>query len=695
MEQFIDGLLDFLKHSVQDPQNNIGELDKSLRDMLEHKLLCSHNPRAGLMFMKPSAAAHILQHPYLMQLLFYPRVFERKHEWSTCYLSPISRRLCQQSAFCKLPSIYSKYGREIDSSRHIIYLSTIDYFFMSFIAYPVIVGRDIPKILNALYSSYKYEQEMSSHPNSNYFDWFWGSDEVDEIPINPFKHIHLYYAQIFDYYLRLFVPHTPQMHVQRSVQEFSLKFIEIIGELWFGASFSERPIGDRCETLVLMQDVLFIIMRRQIDYQYEYNAMQQQQQQYESSCICPELRCLLRYLYSFFRESFEHFPLDFIANLRIVIEMLCYVLAPWSIDYKLRNPDGNIALQLGENPRRKRKEKSSSWWRWFKKEEEEEGASDLYHRASTAQANDDRLRALNTNNTEFDTAEKLINYELEGIESVALRQWRRYIEEMLPFYSCLIDYFVDSLLKYDFAHPLKQLCVLRVLHIYANHEIVRIIGQTEDVVLNVKQSHTIHKLSILNNIEDITFAPIHDYKAFGSTHNAQAHQLYIKCRKVMLRLSGGDHSIGYFADPHDNVKIIRYIIGELESLFGISPQQRQNLMNVSIMYEPSQSESQSPPPPPTTTDMNIWNRPQGQYESYYALRICCALYTNCIQNNDAINQFYCKYLALYHRRYCVDRRAIGWYAVLTVTYLFCHTLVFCACLVLFVVALLLPYTNII
>eukprot|EP01083_Nonionella_stella_P044919 120829_1 len=198
MEQFIDGLLDFLKHSVQDPQNNIGELDKSLRDMLEHKLLCSHNPRAGLMFMKPSAAAHILQHPYLMQLLFYPRVFERKHEWSTCYLSPISRRLCQQSAFCKLPSIYSKYGREIDSSRHIIYLSTIDYFFMSFIAYPVIVGRDIPKILNALYSSYKYAQDMSSHPNSNYFDWFW------------FKRIHLYYAQIFDYYLRLFVPHTPQ-----------------------------------------------------------------------------------------------------------------------------------------------------------------------------------------------------------------------------------------------------------------------------------------------------------------------------------------------------------------------------------------------------------------------------------------------------------------------------------------------------
>eukprot|EP01083_Nonionella_stella_P314220 1131129_1 len=69
---------------------------------------------------------------------------------------------------------------------------------------------------------------------------------------------------------------------------------------------------------------------------------------------------LNRYLYPFSRESFENFPLDFIANLCIFIGMLCYVLAPikaapWSIEFKLRNPDSNIASQFKEKPQRKEK----------------------------------------------------------------------------------------------------------------------------------------------------------------------------------------------------------------------------------------------------------------------------------------------------------------------------------------------------
>eukprot|EP00486_Rosalina_sp_Unknown_P005339 CAMPEP_0201575296 /NCGR_PEP_ID=MMETSP0190_2-20130828/20404_1 /ASSEMBLY_ACC=CAM_ASM_000263 /TAXON_ID=37353 /ORGANISM="Rosalina sp." /LENGTH=206 /DNA_ID=CAMNT_0048004733 /DNA_START=264 /DNA_END=881 /DNA_ORIENTATION=+ len=89
--------------------------------------------------------------------------------------------------------------------------------------------------------------------------------------------------------------------------------------------------------------------------------------------------------------------------------------------------------------------------------------------------------------------------------------------------------------------------------------------------------------------------------------------------------------INYFAEAQDNVKIIRYIIGEMEELFNITGQQQKDLMNKSIMYEPSQSlspsianrkrtsfqqqqsERQSP-----QRNMNrgrmIWNRPCGEWE---------------------------------------------------------------------------------
>jgi len=38
--------------------------------------------------------------------------------------------------------------------------------------------------------------------------------------------------------------------------------------------------------------------------------------------------------------------------------------------------------------------------------------------------NDDRIRDLNINNTEFNTADKMVEYELDGIESVNMSLWR-------------------------------------------------------------------------------------------------------------------------------------------------------------------------------------------------------------------------------------------------------------------------------
>ena len=87
MEHFIEGLQEYLKHAIKDPQNNVSELDKSIEAMLSNKIYSVMRPALGLMYQFPPKAAEILTNPYLIHLLFYSRIFQRKHEWLMCYLS--------------------------------------------------------------------------------------------------------------------------------------------------------------------------------------------------------------------------------------------------------------------------------------------------------------------------------------------------------------------------------------------------------------------------------------------------------------------------------------------------------------------------------------------------------------------------------------------------------------------------------
>ena len=285
----------------------------------------------------------------------------------------------------KLPSIYSKYGREMDINRGVLYLSTCDYFFLSFICYPIAIGPQIARLLNQIYSSQKWKQEYDFNKKQqttlksilSQILPTYKQELTLTIPQNPFKAINWCYGRIFDHYLNMFVPQNWRMTDTHFYNEYGIKFIEIIGELWFGQLFVDKPIGDRCHTLPLMQDLVYRIMEKQLDFQHNYIESNGYSQRYKdntqdmmtryrsrpndslfglgkipkTSCLCPELRCLLRYLYLFFRESFEHFPLDHIKELKVIIEILTYILAPWSIEYKLKNPDQMILRHLSETTR--------------------------------------------------------------------------------------------------------------------------------------------------------------------------------------------------------------------------------------------------------------------------------------------------------------------------------------------------------
>jgi len=589
--------------------------------------------------------------------------------------------------------------------------------------------------------------------------------------------------------------------------EYGIKFIEIVGELWFGPKFEERPIGDRVHTLPLMQDLLHRIMERQVDF------MQTQQLEKEN-CLCPELQCLLRYLYSFLRESFEQFPLDCIAYLRLVIEAWLYVLAPWTIPYKHCNADRRIQAMQAQHRRQydaRRQTKSNQtlvakiFSRIFSSaqhhsrsdEQMDEQMDDVLDKNIFLQTNDDRLRSMEENTTQFATADEIVEYELDGIESVDMRIWRPYIVAMLPFYSSLSNFFIDSLLKYDFAHPLKQLCVLKVFHLYKNAALVRVIEETEALMFNPlpimhgdngpsADGQSAEALRVVNSIQDITYRRITDYRCLPfaryckTTHGLlnyqnivasqqatqqKAKHLYVKCRKVMTRLypthnchNDNDKeneendekneeneetktmfivssiqmiissllsvivrseknekniknmgktqrvNTSFFMNPADNVQIIRYIVGDLESLFGIGTQQQMDLMNVSIMYEPSQSaqsplfDKQSKSPfdhsderrKPLLPAVNVWDKPKGEWESHYALRAWQAFYFSLIHKSP-MDGFYCQYMAKYHRLYLVDLRVIGWISALLLAKMYCHFVIFYLFVILFLCAILLPF----
>jgi len=141
--------------------------------------------------------------------------------------------------------------------------------------------------------------------------------------------------------------------------------------------------------------------------------------------------------------------------------------------------------------------------------------------------------------------------------------------------------------------------------------------------------------------------------------------------------------IPYFMNPADNVQIIRYIIGDIERLFCIGPQQQENLMNVSIMYEPSQSAKpkniHSLQPihenKKEMTEKNVWDRPKGEWESLYLLKASQMFYNTFIRNSQ-FNDFYCKHIAKYHRTFLINKKVIGWTSVLILSYLYCHWFLF-------------------
>ena len=77
----------FMSFALEDPPNNLAELDKAVPGMVDRKIFSIHRPTEGLMFVDAENAVLILQNEYLVHFLFQSRISPKKHEWSTHNLS--------------------------------------------------------------------------------------------------------------------------------------------------------------------------------------------------------------------------------------------------------------------------------------------------------------------------------------------------------------------------------------------------------------------------------------------------------------------------------------------------------------------------------------------------------------------------------------------------------------------------------
>merc|ERR1711972_948858 len=145
----------------------------------------------------------------------------------------------------------------------------------------------------------------------------------------------------------------------------------------------------------------------------------------------------------------------------------------------------------------------------------------------------------------------------------------------------------------------------------------------------------------------------------------------------------------YFADAADNVLILRYIIGEIEELFMYGDQQKEDLMNQSIMYEPSQQATpkivRSLAAPPEMMDaaqseqrgvrrggrIKAWSRPKGEWEVDLWLRlnrwVVRVVLNKWPSEEVPASAWYEENVTEVHRTYCTDMRVIAWALLLIVT----------------------------
>ncbi len=387
--------------------------------------------------------------------------------------------------------------------------------------------------------------------------------------------------------------------------------------------------------------------------------------------------------------------------------------------------------------------------------------------------------------------------ELEAIECVEQdavgAMWRQYIAEMVPFYCSLLGRFCGAMLKYDAGHPLKQLCVLKVFHLYRLDTVRDAIDSAERTLFDPQPApfngygHGVHseQQRLIQSISNITLRPITEFERCPLPRGPAPEQrapkqptaaelLYLKLQRSLMRmtaapsmappadghnvadgqrdgddgadsaesdrsaartlcnalcgalqsvlslfvvvLSGNSDRVGfggfgevqsgnessYFALPSDNVLFLQRIISEMELLFELGRREQEQLLNQTIMYEPSQSaappaaltlpsgqpQGQGQAPPigrRESVGRTVWDRPQGEWEWIWALRFHRLIYDVVIlKMDDDSKRFYHEYLSSFHRIYGADVRAIGWYILLFVAFRYFWSWLFMLCLALFV-----------
>jgi len=146
------------------------------------------------------------------------------------------------------------------------------------------------------------------------------------------------YKKLFDAYLNMFLPDALKNKKKgEDRHRKSVPFIQVFGDMWFSAPYSELPIIYRIQLLPLMNELIKRVVKTQAFHQWEWQIVGKKKTSFGTvesspSCLSYESQSLQRPLFQFLFQAFTQWPLDRIQDIETVVEMWLQFVTPWNIE---------------------------------------------------------------------------------------------------------------------------------------------------------------------------------------------------------------------------------------------------------------------------------------------------------------------------------------------------------------------------
>eukprot|EP00494_Astrolonche_serrata_P024616 UN24875 len=262
-------------------------------------------------------------------------------------------------------------------------------------------------------------------------------------------------------------------------------FLDIINDQWLNRLFQEIPVTNRTLILKCIDSFVTRLLRRQ----YESLASNAR-----NEYVCPELHACLPSLFQFFNNALVHWPLDYLHEVQLIINLWLKFITPW----KLTKPRGQILDSRSSSEKRKQEELAQ------------------------------------------------------------LKTWKYFIDNTLPFYTILLKNVLRLAQNFDFSSQKSTDLLTKVLRAYTDPLVMGIKNRAKLLFERSGTSYSVRLEQMMNSIQAATERDIHDFIHRSLIFNNQeitviAQQLaeeFADCQKPQVKSPTKGYSVfGFLSGP--------------------------------------------------------------------------------------------------------------------------------------------------